>query len=73
MRIFSSPSKLHKLNYKRGSEPSKRLAASFYLYKMRHVLSFILFLETLAENIEAKAATVADAVEIVRKKAEILK
>ncbi len=73
MRIFSSPSKVHKPNYKRGSEPFKRLAASFYLYKMRHILSFILFLETLAELIEAKATTVAKAVEIVRQKAKILK
>ena len=33
----------------------------------------ILFLETLAENIEAKAETAAEAAEIIRKKIEALK
>lgn len=33
----------------------------------------ILLLETIAENIEAKATTAAEAAEIIRKKAEYLK
>lgn len=33
----------------------------------------VLFLETLAENIEAKATTVEEATEIIRSKAEKLK
>lgn len=33
----------------------------------------VLFLETLAENIEAKATTAAEAAEIIRKKIEALK
>ncbi len=33
----------------------------------------VLFLETLAENIEARATTAAEAAEIIRKKIEALK
>ena len=33
----------------------------------------VLFLETLAENIEAKATTAAEAAEIIRKKIEALR
>lgn len=33
----------------------------------------VLFLETLAENIEARATTTAEAAEIIRKKIEALK
>ena len=33
----------------------------------------VLFLETLAENIEAKASTAVEAAEIIRKKIEALK
>lgn len=33
----------------------------------------VLFLETLAENIEARATTAAEAAEIIRKKTEALK
>ena len=33
----------------------------------------VLFLETLAENIEAKASTAQEAAEIIRKKVQVLK
>ncbi len=36
-------------------------------------IELAVFLETLAENIEAKATTVAEAVEIIRNKADFLK